>query len=237
MVYLELALMGFGAGALLFAYWSVSEGIQKRRQNKAIREHEPTGETDSLSGEVAIMGTITSDDPLPIGGGECVAAEVEVWQGELGDDNEFLADDTFTRPFAIETDSGRIPVNPEGIAVEPSDANSVTKQVAGNERPPEKVQRFDDWANLPEQPVKGKRDYEIDYIDVGDEVYLYGYAEQENGKTVLTDHSGAFFVTDENPNQLVENRTHVLKKSFAKGLGQAIVGLGSLGAGFIALFV
>lgn len=237
MVYLELALLAVAAIGIYFGYRYAARGLQIRRQNAAVRSTDAVEPGDCRDGEAAVEGTVVADDPLPIGDGECVAAELEVFQRGLGEDNTFLVgpDGEESVPFSIRDGDEAIRIDAAEVTVEASAERTFEAEVDADEEQPERAARVDRWADLGLQPSGGSREYDLSWIEAGDEVYAYGSVERRDGVQVLADGGGAFFVTDEDPDRLLENRRHSFKTSLAKGVGSAVVGVGALLVGVVFL--
>lgn len=237
MVYLELALLAAAAVGIYLGYRFVVRGLQVRRQNAAIASTDVAAPGDRLEGEVTVAGTVHADDPLPIGDGECVAAEVEVFQSGLGEDNTFDVgpDGKEGVEFSVGDGDAVVRVDGTDAAVEASAERTFHAEVDAGEEPPKRAERIDRWADLGPQPSGGTREYDLEWIEAGDEVHAYGHVERRDGEPVLTDGGGAFFVTDEDPERLLEDRKHDLKIAMAKGVGALAAGVGALVVGVVFL--
>lgn len=238
MVYLELALLAAAAVGIYLGYQYVVRGLQVRRQNAAIASTDVAAPGDVPEGEAFVRGTVDADDPLPIGDGECVAAEVEVFQSGLGEDNRFDVGPDGEEGVEFSIVDGDAAVHADGteVTVEGSPERTFHTEVDAGEEPPGQAERIDRWADLGPQPSGGTREYDLEWIEAGDEVHAYGHVEHRDGDPVLVDGGGAFFVTDEDPERLLGDRKHDLKIAMAKGLGALAAGVGALVVGVVFLF-
>lgn len=238
MVVVEIGMMAIGALGVAYAYVEVDDGLKRRRQNEAIAAADPTDPVDDTDGPTAVEGTVVAEDAIPVGEQGSVAIQADVWQYGLSEDNEYLdLEERNAVPFSVDTGDATIRVDAETIDVEASDARTVSETVEAGDRPTGVAGQYAAYREFGPLPSGGKRDYDVERIEPGDEVIVFGETSQREDQTVVTSGDGAFFVTDEDPQTLRERRKHVFKKAVAKAVPVGVIGVGVLLAGLVALFL
>lgn len=219
---------------VLWGLGSILMGVERYRENAAIRDT-PIAKLDSVAvGPSAVQGTIE-----PVGRPEkrlcpcdaAVAYELSVTDNGSTDSRTPLHH-SHTVPFDIVTDEGAVRVSDDEFEYLVSESREWRCERESYETPDEDLWQFErDW-NLNELRKGDERVYEARYLCPGDEVYAYGTAELDERRTdseakplVLTDRDGTFFVSDRDPDALLRERRFALAKEFAVGAVASSVSL------------
>lgn len=221
---------------VLWGVGSILTGVDRYRENAAIRDT-PVAKLDSVAvGPSAVRGTIE-----PVGRPEkrlcswdvAVAYELSVTDHGSTDSRTPL-DHSHTVPFDIVTDAGAVRVSDDDFEYLVSEAREWRCERESYETPDEAVWQFDqDW-NLSELRKGDERRYESTVLCPGDEVYAYGTIEIDETRTEdvdkpvrLTDRDGLFFISDRDPDELRRERRFAFAKEGVLGI---TVGTASLAA-------
>lgn len=237
MVYFQIAIILAGFTVAGYGGLKVHDGYVKHRRNKAIKTTDPVPPSDVEPGSVAVRGVIEADESIPVGSNGSVAIESEIWEHDLGEDNNYVENgDLSTTEFSIVGDEGKITVEPEGVSVEASSKRTTEESVAVDNPPSSLVQEYIDWKGLKPQPEEATRDYELQRAVPGDDVTIFGTAKNRNGSTVLTDDGEfPFFATDIELDRLLQSRKSVFAKRLLLGVPAIVIGTAILLGGILVL--
>jgi len=226
-----LALSGFG---VLWGIGSILMGFDRYEEEHAIRTT-PLSELDSIAaGPTAVRGRI---EPAGRHIGTlydceaCVAYKLTI-EDAGSDSSRTHVNKSEAVPFDIVTDEGSVRVCNAEFDFHVSEDRRWNEKRKSHTSPDDKLARFErDW-QIPDLRAGDDRRYEMAYIEPGDTVYAYGTAELDNSLSgeqskplVLTGRDGLFFLSDQDPDELLRERRFVLAKNGLLGIAVAVISL------------
>jgi len=234
--------VGFVLGCLLFVWAGfIMQGVlTARRQNAVASSVEDPGSPPTAEGPTGVVGTVTAEESIPIGDGTVAmglfATHADDYsKAELA--GEAKRQETHAVPFGVRTDGGTVPVAAsEELSVEGLDGRTRDETFQGDERLPTEIEDVNEFLGSPPFPDDHERHYDMDWVEVGDEVFVYGTAKREDGEMAITGDGDRFFVANGTPEDLLEERRHDLRRETAKAAGWALIGLVLVG-GTLSLYL
>jgi|GEM_PF-2698029 len=221
---------------VLWGIGSLLVGFDRFEEARAIRTT-PVASLDSVAvGPAAVRGRIepveTPETDL-YGCEAAVAYDLTVTDFE-NSQSTTPVDRSRVRPFDVRTDEGSVRVADPVFDLHVSDDRSWSETRESYRTPDEDLWYFEREWRLDELSAGEERTYEAEYLCPGDEVYVYGTVEVDEGRAgdedkplVVTDRDGLAFASDRDPDALLRERRFALAKDGAIGV---VVGTASLAA-------
>lgn len=256
----------FSMGGLALGVLALYGAVHKYRQTMLVRDT-PTSKIRSLAmGPVEIKGTAQKHEEIltsPFSDEECVAYTYSI--NKYTQDSDGNSDWNTAEagkkavPFLIDDGTGRVLVEPEGAEMEMTE-NNMYELKEGEENPTE-VQSFLDQrtelfenhedlgitgmaelvtstdVRLGDADDSGRRRYAETYIPVGDEVYVYGRAEERVGNAAPENERNIVVTKGDVPLFKISNSSEedVMGQSRKMVISGAVFGFLFSVAGFAAL--
>lgn len=222
-------------------YGYVSEGFDRYRERVAL-DDVPVPALDAVAmGPVAVRGTAKPADrtaAVPFGN----RPEALVYEVTVEDVNKFdepLVEDRVSRAFDVESDDGSVRVEPDDLRFDLDEARTWSETVESHEPLPDDFERYADEAALPDQGFDRDREFAYTYLAPGDEVFVFGEAVPDDGRTgagekgvvVTSPPERDGFLSNKPLEELLAERRWAVLKHVTVGVALSMFGL----AGFLWL--
>lgn len=203
----------------------------------------PVSELESVAlGNVAVSGVgrpVSNCLRVPFGGTERSLCH-HVTVSDTNKIEGTHVDERTTVPFVLEDGETQVRVDAAELELDLTERRQWSREVASHETLPADLERFTDSRDLPSQGLDRDREFRYEYVPPERELYVYGCAVSsdeadgpagEKSVTITTTAESRGFISDKPRDRLIDERESVLSGGVARGIVEAVAGLG----GFLLL--